>query len=745
MMNKSSNDLPPNETALIKPGEGLHPVPAPLVVQVGGGEQKATGAFSFGQIWNAFRLRLVLSLPLGILLGAGACAALWKFSEEKFKSSATLKISEKQPYIAFQTIEHSRDFAETQVELLRGRYLISTAIETDGLSEIQELKAIRGKEDPVTWISRNLKVSRIGRSELYDVSYLGRQPESAQKVTAAIVKAYTAFQASESDSQRQFVLSRLKEEQEYRAREIEKKRANLREIGRQAGGDIIAKAGGETGAAVPSQASQRMAVLTSLRQKLVDAEVDLEIKRAALAAHRQEKDETVSITERDLEEALAHDRSIVTLEHQLQTKRTDLQSRDPKFKGYQQLQTDVERLEKELAARKEKRRPSLKAEAERTVSSRRELNLQQEQSEVEKLEKLIGLLNEKIDGEKKEQTRKGDKSLELEFARSELDHSEEVSEKITERMVHLTTESRAQGPVQVIEKATLPEFPDGPSLVKKLAMAGIGGFLLPFALFLGWDLLYRRVFEREQLEREVKLHFVTEVAALPTRPMLMRMGREKAYKQQLHLFEESVNTLRTTLSVDSQLHDARVFVMASAVSGEGKSNLSSQLAMSWSHAEPGKVIIVDADLRAPNLHELFEIPLTPGLAEVLRGECTLEDVTLMDWGDKLYIVPAGDLKSDSASQLFAGPRFRECVAKLRSQYHKVMFDVPPVLCASETLIVGKQADAVVMCTLHDHSRAGQFKQAYDRLVGSGVNVVGAVLNGAPVRQYSYAYRGYGVS
>lgn len=744
-MKESSNDGLSNETALIRSGEGSHPAPAPFVVQLGGGEQKAAGAFSFGQIWNALRLRLLLTLPLGILLGAGACAALWKFSEEKFKSSATLKISEKQPYIAFQAMEHSRDFAETQVELLRGRYLISTAIEASGLADIPELKAIRGKEDPVTWISQRLRVARIGRSELYEVSYLGQQPESAQKVVAALVKAYTAFQASESDSQRQFVLSRLKEEQEYRAREIEKKRENLREIGRQAGGDVATAGSTENGAATAPQSSQRMAVLTSLRQKLVDAEVELEIKRAALGAHRQDANAAVNISERELDEALAHDQAIVSLAHQLQTKRIDLQSLRPDFKGYQKLQGEVDRLEKELAARKEKRRPTLRTEAEHSLTSRRELALQQEQSGIENLEKLVGLLNEKIDSEKKEQTRKGDKSLELEFARSELDHSEQVSEKIAERIVHLTTESRAQGPVQVIEKATLPEFPDGPSLVKKLAMAGIGGFFLPLALFLGWDLLYRRVFEREQLEREVKLHFVTEVAALPTRPLLMRRGREKAYKQQLHLFEESVNTLRTTLSVDTRLQDSRVFVMASAVSGEGKSNLSSQLAMSWSHAEPGKVIIVDADLRAPNLHELFEVPLSPGLAEVLRGECTLEDVTLMDWGDRLYIVPAGDLKSDSASQLFSGPRFRDCVATLRSQYQKVMFDVPPVLCASETLLVGKQADAVVMCTLHDHSRAGQFKQAYDRLVGAGVNVVGAVLNGAPVRQYSYNYRGYGVS
>lgn len=279
-------------------------------------------------------------------------------------------------------------------------------------------------------------------------------------------------------------------------------------------------------------------------------------------------------------------------------------------------------------------------------------------------------------------------------------------------------------------------------MTKKLAMVGFGGFFAPLALFACWDLLYRRVYEREQLLKEMRVKFVCEVAALPIRPMIPRPGSSKEFKLQSLLFEESVNSLRTTLSVDHSLAAAKVFMLASAVSGEGKTNLSSQLAMSWSQAEPGKVILVDADLRSPNVHELFEVPAGPGLAEVLRGECSLEDAVVMDWGDRLYILPAGDLKGESASQLFSGAAFLEIMARLRSQYSKIVIDVPPVLCASETLLIAKQADGVLMCALHDYSRAGQVKQAYERLTVAGVTVIGAVLNGAPVRTYSYAYRGY---
>jgi Mrp family chromosome partitioning ATPase len=62
------------------------------------------------------------------------------------------------------------------------------------------------------------------------------------------------------------------------------------------------------------------------------------------------------------------------------------------------------------------------------------------------------------------------------------------------------------------------------------------------------------------------------------------------------------------------------------------------------------------------------------------------------------------------------------------------------LCASETLLIAHQADGVLMCARHDYSQTGQIKLAADRLSGAGINVVGAVLNGAPARKYAYYFR-----
>ncbi|MBS0265401.1 MAG: CpsD/CapB family tyrosine-protein kinase [Planctomycetes bacterium] len=278
--------------------------------------------------------------------------------------------------------------------------------------------------------------------------------------------------------------------------------------------------------------------------------------------------------------------------------------------------------------------------------------------------------------------------------------------------------------------------------MKKMVIVGVGGFFAPVLMLVGWNLLQRRIFEREQLEREFDVKFVAEVASLPSRPLVPKPGSARAYQLQTHLFQESINALRVTMTSDEDINKLQVFVLASAVSGEGKTNLSSQLAMSWAQANHGRVVIVDADLRKSSLHRLFDVRPSPGLCEILRGEATIEESLIHDWGGYLAVIPGGNAHARSPANLFAGSKFQDFLAELRQHFDKIIIDVPPILCASEALLIAKAADGVLICARHDYSHSGQIKHAYDRMQAAGVNIVGAVLNGTPVHRYSYYYRGY---
>lgn len=725
-------------TSLIRPAPPRDSS-GPMVLQLGGADEKASQKFSPALLWHTVSRRLLVSLPLGIVLSLAACLALSRLTEETYRSISTLRIIDKQPYLAFPTLEQSNAFAQTQVELLRSRFIIGRAVESDELAGVPELRKIAGREDPVQWVHKRLKVARTGTSELYEVSVMAQHPESAQKIAAAVVEAYIRFQTAESDSQRQRVLELLKDEQSVRERDIELQQRRLKELTREAGGVEGLVPSGILAGSGASPVTARDAVLANLQQRLIDAEVDLAIEADALTALRDEAALPVRRSEAQIDEFVAADEDTKSLNRKAEAARNTLKVLDKDHPKYARAESERLFAEKSLEAHRSALRERIRAAADDGSLSDSKDRLAQSEADFASQQRRVELLRSRIAEVKKQQTEQGDKSLDIEYARNELARAEVVAQRIAERKVHLTTESRAPSQVMVVDRARLPEFQDGPSLAKKLAMAGALMFFLPMGLLLGWDLVHRRVVEREQLERELDVKLVREIAALPTRAVRSHSSADRNYLRQSAMFEESVNCLRTSLAIDERLQNCQAIAVTSAVSGEGKTNLASQLAMSWSNTLPGRVLIVDADLRLPQIHSLFEIPQSPGLVDVLRGDCALEDAIVSDWEGQLAILPAGNLGGRGASQLFSSQRFRETLARLKRNYVKVIVDAPPILLAAESLQISKEADGALMCTLRDYSRATQVKHAYDRLNSAEVNVVGVVLNGVKPKSYAYGY------
>jgi hypothetical protein len=391
---------------------------------------RALVAGEFIGFWRALMARVKLAAPVGFVLAAIGCIGLWYFTEPRYRSQATLEIRESRPHLAFQTDEKSKSFAETQVELLRNPYIVGRAIDTERLSSLlPELRDIVGKEDAVRWITERLKIARISQSDLYEVSLTARDPESAKAVVDAIVKTYMNYQATESDHQRHRMLDLLTAEQAVRDTDIELKRQKLRDMVKQAGGEDAFIDMSSEGRQVSNRSAGRIALMAALQQKLIEAEVEIEMARGRLQALGAESDEA---------------------------------PRDPNSK------------------------------AEGPVAAQRSDALQRAKADLLSHEKSAEALKTKIEKERGEQVGNGDRSLELEFARDELNNAEEVRRRIAERAMHLTIESRAPSQVTQVQPPKVPEFSEGPTLAAPLAVVAGTAFLAPLVLLFVWDLLHLR-------------------------------------------------------------------------------------------------------------------------------------------------------------------------------------------------------------------------------------------------------------
>jgi capsular exopolysaccharide synthesis family protein len=351
---------------------------------------------------------------------------------------------------------------------------------------------------------------------------------------------------------------------------------------------------------------------------------------------------------------------------------------------------------------------------------------------------LEDMLRERYNVQLQAAERSGDKTLELEFTRAELSLKEKVFEMIAERSMALNTELRAPGRVSLLHRAEPPSDPLQRLPFRELALVGLMSFCLPFGLAIMWEHWVRRISDVSQLAPLVDMAVLGEIAHLPkSQPGqgLFHSGR------QMKLFEESINSLRVGLVLPEYMQGLRVIAVSSAVHSEGKSSISSQLAVSIARATGEPILIIDGDMRSPDIHRIFSLSNEPGLTKVLDKLCTINDAIITDWSEYLHVLPAGKLHR-SPYNLLGRSAFKDLISELKTKYRYIIVDTPPILSASEALVLAKAADGVLLCTRRNYSRERQVRLAHQRLVAAGANPLGAVFNAVPTSRYAYTYGDY---
>lgn len=191
---------------------------------------------------------------------------------------------------------------------------------------------------------------------------------------------------------------------------------------------------------------------------------------------------------------------------------------------------------------------------------------------------------------------------------------------------------------------------------------------------------------------------------------------------------EAFRVIRTNLEFAAPDVGVRVLVVSSPLAAEGKSTTAANLALAVAQAGR-RVLCVDADLRRPSLHRLFNVPSTPGLSSILVGRATVEQARrVVASAPALELLPAGPLPPNP-SELLGSARFTEFLAAARAAYDLVLLDVPPVLGMADAPLAARHADGVVLVVRAGFTRREALRGAVEALRRADAHVVGVVLNG----------------
>ncbi len=728
--------MPPSATMATTPDPNAYPRSAGLAPgQIFAPAAAARGWPTLPELFNALKRRLVLATFLGLLVGVGAAAAVWlALPNGKHRVRALLQISTggatKQggPRPSEGDFE---SFKQTQQTLIRGRMLLQRVIASPGVAKLND---VRSSDDPIRYLEENIKVVWPS-PELMEVVMTGDDQVQLKAIMEALVLEYVKDAEGAEVRDRNRTRARLETMLSTTEKNIEQREANLERLIKQKIGPTP-----EMNALYMKMFSEILAKLVgdinTLELTAKTLELDLKRADARLAAidaapvDQEAIDAEVGKTPEYQEvykELMQAENTLAEMIRKYTPNNPSVLAGREKVK---EMRDGLRRMTAEARPRFEKAaRTTMRADAaqkrgdlaDATTSNTNSLATFRERQKA--VEEQVSRLNTG-----------GYKAI-TEFA--DLKPLREQRDKLKSELLDLEIWDKVEPRIQKRED---PNVVLNQNLKQKVLLsiaalvAGTTVIMLAVA-FLEWR--SRRVDSVDQVVNELGLRVIGTIPAFPTKQAL-RSGDASTSQNWRFVLNESVNSARTMLLHTAKTQNMQVLMVTSAMQGEGKTSLASQLATSMATAGL-RTLILDCDLRNPSMHKLFDAPLTPGCSEVLCQEIDVSDAVQPTAVPNLWLIPAGQCSNRVISALAQGHPLETLFNRLRGQFDFIVVDSCPVLPVADSLLVGQHVDGVLISILQDISQLPKVQQVSDKLTELNIPVLGAVVNGIKPDIHAYGY------
>ena len=287
--------------------------------------------------------------------------------------------------------------------------------------------------------------------------------------------------------------------------------------------------------------------------------------------------------------------------------------------------------------------------------------------------------------------------------------------------------------VSVKQVAEPPSYPVRPRVGLNLMLGGLVGLVVGLGLAFFIEYLDTSVKTMEDVENLLGLPVL---AIIPKNIHLLHKDQGDSPDA------EAYRILRTNIEFNRKSPQANTISLVSGGPGEGKSTTIANLA--FISAQGGySTLVVDADLRRPVQHEIFEVDNSIGLTNYLTTEMELHEVIFPTTVENLSILPSGILPSDAVG-ILNSQRMSDLIAELKQRYDIVFFDSPPMLGVSDASVLASEVDQTIIVVQHRRFPRAMLIRVKQAVIGVGGSVLGVVLNNVDLKhdQNYYYYTNY---
>ncbi len=562
----------------------------------------------------------------------------------------------------------SASYLYTQAELIRSTPVLSAAAgATAGLDAFREV------DSPVTFLREQLDVSVGTNDEIINVSLELPSAEDAAQIVNAVVEAYCEKYADQRRTSAADILTMLRTDKEHRDSDLERARRELDEFRSQNSEVAVRVADGDV---VTLRFNDLAQSLSRAKADLVDAKTAY-MQAKAMYDDPDQRPFLLELAYSDQQNIRA-----VELERRIQEVRALLTSERARWgEGHPSVKLQdgaLKELEEQL---KQKQGSTIEGYVET-------LRLQ-----YDLLERKVTDLTAQHDAQFEEAKRVGKLSQKLALLEDAYTRAVAACDLMDDRIKEVSLiENVGDMQVEILETGGVSDVPSFPSRPGFLAAGILLGGLSGFGLAWLRDLLDHRLKSVDEVAEILQLP-VLGVVPQTTSTGRSHVGRLVADAPRCQI-AEAIRTLRTALHFGLAGHDAKVLAVTSPSPGDGKSTITSNLAIALAQADQ-RVLLIDADLRKPTQHLIFEVSPEHGLGSVLTARSPVVEAIVPSGVEGLDLLPCGPLPANPVELLNNG-FFAEMLEELKGRYDKIVIDAPPVMPVADARIIAAVADATVI-------------------------------------------------
>jgi succinoglycan biosynthesis transport protein ExoP len=698
--------------------------------------------------WNIIYKRWKVAVSILAVVMAGTFLAS-RLAKPLYRSAIEIQIERENPNQLtvddlFGIAASDQEFLQTQYVLLKSRGLAERVIDDQKLLSDPEFYAagISGKTPAqiadiraamAGVITGPLEVNPVRNTSLVDISYISSTPRLAQKIVEGVGESYIRI-----NNEKKF--ESVKQTSEFLDRQVAQVRADIEITRRQ-----IQQFGETKGLVSSADASsipyQRLMKLTTDVQNSTNARLEKQNAFDSLSLAKPESvtsgDPLVSqLTEEESRKQREYNQNLATFK--------------PDYPTMVALKNSIDKTHQARMSAIESAFSRMRDAAKRDLSAAQQSEDQMYAAMIAQKRETMSL-NVTAAGF-------GDLTRTLESKQTLLD---QLEKRQNETEVTARLRGSASSNIHFVDHAQLPSERFNVTLRKNLQNAFPLGVVLGLAAIFFLEYMDRSIKTPEELERVTKFASLGVIPAASSagrggygygygygrgtaklRPVV-EPGNEQSgidllpHSDTRSAIAEAYRAFRTSLLLASA-SSPKVIVISSTFAREGKTTTSVNLATVL--AQMGKpVLLIDADLRRPRLQKVFRGKMNLGLVNYLAANIPLDDVIQETQVPNLSLILSGPTPPNP-SELLGSDRMKHLIHEIRARFAFVIFDSPPVMAVTDSIVLAANADGVVLCVHGGQTPRDIVQRAAERLRQSNIPVLGAILNNLDLQQYGYAFK-----